>query len=423
MAELVSNKITIKNFVVIKEAEIDIKDINVIIGRQSSGKSLIAKLIYFFSTLDDIFVDYVYAGNDKYDFENAVLEKFSSFFPPYLWRDKSFRIEYTINDFVIAWRYTRKTTSSDSRHKIILSKSMKSALESVRDDAINASTFREIKINDRVVKIRKKYAKENIANDLREAFPFYFCKNLFVPSGRTFLHTLKLNAFFLESLQVDPFVKEFGREYSTIKQFFEGNSISILEDHDEKAFSSILNGRYTYDEAEDEDWIVSSRGHKTKLAHASSGQQESLPMLATLAVSPIIMYGDVFSGMLYIEEPEAHLFPTAQNEVISFISSVYRDYQTRFFLTSHSPYVISALNNMIQANEAIRQDLFTENKFNAINKGGASIPFERVSAYTIENGIVKSIMDEEYRMIGAYTLDDISNHFQNIMDHLLELES
>jgi AAA15 family ATPase/GTPase len=423
MTEFVSNKITIKNFVVIKEAEIDIKDINVIIGQQSSGKSLIAKLIYFFSTLEDLFINYVYAGSEEHDFEGAILEKFSTFFPPYLWRDKSFRIEYSVNDFVIVWRYTRKTANSDFKHKIILSRYVREVLASIKDDAINSSTYREIRINDKVMNVRKKYPKGSIYNDLKEAFPYYFCKSLFIPSGRTFLHTLKLNTFFLENLQVDPFVKEFGREYSTIKQFFIKGSNTILEDHDEKAFFSILNGRYAYDDGEDEDWIVSGRGHTTKLVHASSGQQESLPMLAALAVSPILMFDESFSGMLFIEEPEAHLFPTAQNEVISFISSVHESYRTRFFMTSHSPYVISALNNMIQANEAVRQKLLSEEQFSAVNKGGASIPFERVSAYTIEDGIVRSIMDEEFRMIGAYKLDDISSHFQSVMDYLLELES
>jgi predicted ATPase len=46
-------KIIIKNFGAIEYAEIEIKKVLVLIGEQASGKSTIAKLIYFFKTLRD----------------------------------------------------------------------------------------------------------------------------------------------------------------------------------------------------------------------------------------------------------------------------------------------------------------------------------------------------------------------------------
>jgi predicted ATPase len=49
-------KIIIKNFGPIKYAEIEVKKILVLIGEQASGKSTIAKLIYFFKTIqEDLF--------------------------------------------------------------------------------------------------------------------------------------------------------------------------------------------------------------------------------------------------------------------------------------------------------------------------------------------------------------------------------
>ncbi len=44
-------KIIIKNFGAIEYAEIEIKKVLVLIGEQASGKSTIAKLIYFFKSL------------------------------------------------------------------------------------------------------------------------------------------------------------------------------------------------------------------------------------------------------------------------------------------------------------------------------------------------------------------------------------
>ena len=44
-------KIIIKNFGPVQDAEIEIKKVLVLIGEQASGKSTIAKLIYFFNFL------------------------------------------------------------------------------------------------------------------------------------------------------------------------------------------------------------------------------------------------------------------------------------------------------------------------------------------------------------------------------------
>ena len=41
-------KIEIKDFVGIKDITIEIKQINILIGPQASGKSIIAKLIFYF---------------------------------------------------------------------------------------------------------------------------------------------------------------------------------------------------------------------------------------------------------------------------------------------------------------------------------------------------------------------------------------
>lgn len=46
-----NERIEIYNFGPIKEACFDIKKLNIIIGEQASGKSIISKLIYFFKNI------------------------------------------------------------------------------------------------------------------------------------------------------------------------------------------------------------------------------------------------------------------------------------------------------------------------------------------------------------------------------------
>jgi hypothetical protein len=124
-------------------------------------------------------------------------------------------------------------------------------------------------------------------------------------------------------------------------------------------------------------------------------------------------------GMFFIEEPEAHLFPTSQGYIISILSLLYAELGTNFFITSHSPYILSALNNFILAGDAVANGSLTAEEFVEMNGSGQPINFDDVSAYTIINGIVSPIKDDEYRMVGGDILDGISEHFEEVMNKLL----
>ena len=79
-------KIIIKNFGAIAYAEIEIKKVLVLIGEQASGKSTIAKLIYFFKTLRDDIFNQIYQDKQKTSFselddiKDPAKRKFYNFF-------------------------------------------------------------------------------------------------------------------------------------------------------------------------------------------------------------------------------------------------------------------------------------------------------------------------------------------------------
>ena len=61
-------------------------------------------------------------------------------------------------------------------------------------------------------------------------------------------------------------------------------------------------------------------------------------------------YGDDQS--LFIEEPSAHLFPLEQKLTIELIVRLFRDLKeagqrVRVFITTHSPYVLNSINNIL----------------------------------------------------------------------------
>ena len=78
-------KIIIKNFGPIQDAEIELKKVLVLIGEQASGKSTIARLIYFFKTLRQDLVYQIYKNESElFNYQDHLVllikEKFHHFF-------------------------------------------------------------------------------------------------------------------------------------------------------------------------------------------------------------------------------------------------------------------------------------------------------------------------------------------------------
>lgn len=92
-------------------------------------------------------------------------------------------------------------------------------------------------------------------------------------------------------------------------------------------------------------WRTKKRG-KSKvipIEATASGQMEAWPFFAIAATfGAFIPHAD-----FYFEEPETHLHPRAQVEVMKTIAYLVNHGQ-RFVLTTHSPFLLYVVNNMIQ---------------------------------------------------------------------------
>jgi hypothetical protein len=250
----------------------------------------------------------------------------------------------------------------------------------------------------------------------------------FITAGRSSFSNLQKNIFSLlrQDIQIDYFSKEFGAEYERIKNDYR-NSQEILPKVSQ-LISQIISGKYIYEG--NEDWIESATTkQKIRLVDASSGQQEALPMLLTLASFSAKKETHSF----FIEEPEAHLFPTSQKHIIDLIGLLFNQAEKRnsFFITTHSPYILTALDNLIQAgntltainqieSEQIREEMLQ--KLYAICPANQILHIEDVRAYTIEEGKIRSIINEENQLIDQNIVDEVSQDIGKIFDGLLDLE-
>jgi AAA15 family ATPase/GTPase len=82
-------RVLVENFLVIKQADFQVGKLNVIIGPQASGKSVLAKLLYFFrESLGETFLNSITNLESRPALEKRILSNFERYFPKYTWKDQ-----------------------------------------------------------------------------------------------------------------------------------------------------------------------------------------------------------------------------------------------------------------------------------------------------------------------------------------------
>lgn len=115
---------------------------------------------------------------------------------------------------------------------------------------------------------------------------------------------------------------------------------------------------------------------------------------------------------MFVEELEQNLFPTAQFELVKMLVGLLKEvekkstgYESTVFLTTHSPYVLTALNVMMLVSVAYEK---SPERVAALGWQDYVLPKESFSAYCIRDGRFESIVDEEYHFIKGDFLDSVS---------------
>ncbi len=147
----------------------------------------------------------------------------------------------------------------------------------------------------------------------------------------------------------------------------------------------------------------------------SSGQQELLMML--LPLLSCILYSSK-PQFFIIEEPEAHLYSDAQKAIMEFIAFTANVTGSRFLITTHSPYMLEALNNLIYASKVGEASESKGEKVKEVIPKDIWMKPENVTAYLVKDGGVESIIDEDGE-IDSDKLDTASDLIAEQFDKLL----
>jgi len=408
-------KLTVKNFSVIKEAELEFGKITVLIGPQSSGKSLLCKLAYFFEQrVSELLFEGARNQASLHETEEQIIRSFLSYFPEDDIEQKRFHVQY-------------QTDPSFS-----ISIGMNDALPSPYLEWKNRDfiySFKNWQSNDpkRPPSHNSDRRREFMAGADIGPLPIE-SDSVYIPTGRAFYSTPNRAFAALSTKNLDwitnRFATEFDAEYSALRESYQTNHI-LLRDIGSSS-TEMLKGKVV---KEDSRLLFESAqdGRKRPFEILSSGTLELLPIFNILAQvaketgfpnhpnmpSPRV-------GMVYIEEPELSVFPETQYQFAKLIGLladsdlVWKSYA----ITTHSPYILSAFNNLIYAGQlgkdkALRRKIPIDKKY-WIEPG-------TFAAYSIHDGKCEPILSKSGLMDGEY-LDSVSEKIGNEFDSLLRLE-
>jgi len=126
---------------------------------------------------------------------------------------------------------------------------------------------------------------------------------------------------------------------------------------------------------------------------------------------------------LVVEEPEGHVFPSTQYELMRLFSWLHNEDYFRFswVITTHSPYILTSFNNLIEAGQVARSKPELKQEVAKIIPEQYWIKEGDFKAYAIEDGKLQSILNESGFIEGNY-LDQVSEVIGNEFDELLRLE-
>jgi predicted ATP-dependent endonuclease of OLD family len=342
-------KIVVKKFGPISEAEVELNRFNIFIGEPASEKSTLAKLIYFFKSLKEDVKEFVQYGNEPmYKISTIIQDKFALYFGS----SRSFS-----EDFEVEFYYDKNKCI-----KLFRKESLNVKIEDVFLKQIND----ELHSLSQILRRNTNGSLNSVIRDLEKRVNFLFEDDrnaLFIPAVRSFTTSLppsvrtemvkeigrlqvnksqlqaKIDLFLMVNFekQVQFMLGEFdarGGTFESVANYQKPNSPHVLKAIE--LTNEILRGKYQIRNGV-ESISVDGRDRPIFLNQASSGQQESIRLLQEFFLS-IVLKDDQFK---VIEEPEAHLSPNRQSLLVQYMVETLNATNSQMLITTHSDHILN----------------------------------------------------------------------------------
>lgn len=419
-------RITLHKFGPIHDCEMDVQRFTVLTGPQASGKSTIAKAIFFFRTIAQDVMDQLQTRNraDAYrtslenDLKKRLRNKFLQMFGSSWAMPEEMKLCYEYAKWVTIEIYLVPDRNTPYRK------------------------FIEFQFGENIVDFLKKYddyaertwdeeSWETARREIKALFSDGY-ETIYVPAGRSLITLLTDQLVTLlssdERRSLDFCMQAYVRRIIALRsQIREGFSHLLNEilhttqikvdrealQYMERLMEEVLHVRYAYDRGEEQ--LFFDRHRYVKINFASSGQQEAIWVFNILYFY-LLQNQKVF---LIVEEPEAHLYPDSQKRIAEAIGLFAGAGDNKAFVTTHSPYILGQFNNMLYAGELQEKakDTNTRKLHKILNPLSYIKMAETYAAY-VRDGRVKPAVNEG--LIRNELIDGASIEINEEMDRLLE---
>jgi ABC-type lipoprotein export system ATPase subunit len=425
----IQERLVVDNLFSIEHFDWEIKDFNILTGEMASGKSVCLKLLHFAEQIfhENIFFAPISKESfDKAHFYENLAKQFEQIFhssdPSLDFCDTKISYSYRYSDSV----FDLTACWNDDKKKLVWnSEYINKNLDKWRD-------FWGVNTPDAVKNARRQIC-EKIEHDFSSSLPI---GAVFIPAARAIAAIADLSDI------PDPFLED----------FIEGNKPFVLNFGDavsDKFVNKILHLKKITANKKDKnsERIIMAElpnGRKITSLELSSGQQELIYLLLIIRnlFQTQFVYGETMS--IFIEEPSAHLFPQEQKESIEYIVKIFRELQdlheetdenrVRFFISTHSPYVLNVINNMLKKGYLIEKidACGDENKREKIKNKVEKLKFphltvDEISAHFMQKKVANMITTSEN---GAFLYEEmiekitrsIEDDYKKVRDLLREMK-
>jgi predicted ATP-dependent endonuclease of OLD family len=432
-------KLTVEKFGPIKKCEVELNRFMTFIGPQASGKSTVIKLLYYFLSLRDEIATYLMerleAGSDAVkwkDLEQRLRNRFLEFWGPTIQdRDMRLRFEYA-PDFIAEVVLDQQKQIQFS--KIVLSEKLRQGIEELQARLGKAHKVRSsnrmplFATPDLVAEQRRRASLvAEIQSELAKIFRIKK-QLLFIPAGRSLLSTVADQLANIDRRRLDYPLHQFIERINYSKAFFDRPLSEIIDEQHaylksklnlstvkacRELVEKVLRGEFR--QTRDEGRLYFSKTNYTKINHASSGQQEAVWILLLIFMVTL----EATETILFVEEPEAHLFPEAQKHIVDLLAFTYAAVGCDLVVTTHSPYILGAINNCLYA-YLLANKMKLDRVSEIISERHWIKPNDSVGWF-VDRGELKSIVDKELGFLDAGVVDTAADIINKDYERLLQL--
>lgn len=415
----------------IRHAEFDLNRVNFFIGPQSVGKSTIAKIISFCLWLEKYIIRQQRINSISLKFIKTRLISFHKM-NSYFGEGSHFKYSGNTIDFEY---FHNKKPNLKKKEGLLEAEVGKVAYIPAERSIVSMVNVNSYKLEDDYVRdfvfewlsLHSKYSRDEAIQIPGTSVHYYYdtekgdvvelSDNKTINLTESSSGLQSLIPMYLYCVYVSKWIynNSVDMSYADMEKILDGvsrNAFNYLKKSD--ISSAFIKG----DKYEDNIDIVSHLIRKMLTDDGDSSSENVRKTLSKIAEKTMLPH----YTQLIIEEPELNLFPETQVELLyAILRLMQNDRNDNLIITTHSPYILYALNNCLLANTV--RDKMPKAKYDKVSCSNIRINPKDVSVYQIENGEFRPI--EQNINSENLTIQDNDglirqNFFDSVMKGIME---